>query len=531
MRGDTFLNPPRRQFALTALRVAGAMALCVVAGLAVGLVVALNAANRKMDRYAHSILAYSDGYSDEIVSTLDRVNASPFPFCSDQDIALLRELVFRGHLLKEIARVKDGFLHCTSINGRLANPLPETKPDLVMPSGRTVWLNVPLQTVPGMHADITGAGAAVFIAAPDAFGRLREAPMTYTTTLTNRPANKVIRTAGEPLTLSNAQVFAQKELLKGDTLYLSRCSARYAPCVVVGLTLRDAVQINSPLIAGFVIIGALAGVVLGLTILLQPSKRTLVAQLRRALRRNLLTIVYQPIVDAKTREIVSVEALARWTNEEGQIVPPDVFVTTAEKLGFIGDLTRVVLSGVVAEMGAYLRDHPDFQINVNIAAADLADPRFLPMLEKLLRKNRIASTSINLELTERSTANHRLAISAIGKLRERGHKFYIDDFGTGYSSLSYLHQLAIDAIKIDRAFTEAIGTGSLTAAIVPQIFAMARTLNIQVVIEGVERAEQSAYIASQDQSILAQGWYYGEPTPAAEILRRLAVKTPENISA
>jgi sensor c-di-GMP phosphodiesterase-like protein len=151
------------------------------------------------------------------------------------------------------------------------------------------------------------------------------------------------------------------------------------------------------------------------------------------------------------------------------------------------------------------------------------------MLEKLRQKNDIASRSINLELTERSTADHRLAVSAISRLRERGHEFYIDDFGTGYSSLSYLNELAVDAIKIDRAFTDAIGTGSLTAAIVPQILAMAQALHVKVVVEGVERAEQSEYFANLDQRILAQGWHFGEAIPANELLTLLQSKTTYNM--
>ena len=508
-----------------ALRAVGIILLCAVAGLAIGAVAAFRATEKKVDRYARYLVRYADAYTDEIVSTLDEVNASPFPFCSDDDIARLRTLVFHGHLVKEIGRVRDNMLYCTSINGRFDHPVPELKPDIVLHSGRAIWLHSPLITVPGMFGDITQSGEATFVAAQDAFGHLREAPMTYSTTLTNRADGEVVRTAGDPLKLTAAEILAEKEIFRGNTLYVSRCSSRYAPCMVAGIALRDAWQLNRSLIGGFVSIGGLAGVALAVTLLLQPRKRTLASQLRRALRRNLIAVVYQPIVDVKTGKILGAEALARWTDEDGQYVRPDIFVAAAEELGFIGKLTRVVLRVIVEEMGNFLRANPEFHINVNIAAADLADPQFLPMLEKLLHKHGIASKSINLELTERSTADHHLAITAIGKLRERGHEFYIDDFGTGYSSLSYLNELAVDAIKIDRAFTDAIGTGSLTAVIVPQILAMANTLRVKVVVEGVERAEQSAYFADLDQQILAQGWHFGEAIPARELLQLIETKT------
>ena len=509
----------------------GVIALCAFVGLLIGLTVALRATNRRVVRYATHLVQYADAFNLEINSTLDAINESPFAFCSDEDIARLRTLVFHGHLVKDIGRVQDGLLYCNSINGRFDHPLRQTKPDLVTRSGKGISLNRPLVSAPGMVGDITQSGGAIFVAAHDAFGHLREYPMTYTTTLTNRSTNEVLRTAGDPLRMSNAEIFGEKEVIRRGILYVARCSEHYAPCMVAGVSLRDAWAHNSSLIGGFVLIGALAGVALGLTLLLLPRRQNLANQLRRALRLNLITVVYQPIVDVRTGRILGVEALARWTNEEGQYIRPDVFVAAAEELGFIGKLTRVVLRIVVEELGDLLRDRPGFQVNVNISAADLADLQFLPMLEKLLEKNLVSPKSINLELTERSTANHKLAISSIHKLRERGHCFYIDDFGTGYSSLSYLNELDVDAIKIDRAFTDAIGTGSLTAAIVPQILAMAESLHVKVVVEGVERHEQSQYFANLDQEILAQGWHFGEAIPAADLLTLLAAKDRETPAA
>ncbi len=501
----------------------GIILVSTLLGLAIGIGVAVRSTDVKVTKYALHLVDYADHFTDEINSTLDVVNASPFPFCSDEDIARLRGMVFHGHLVKEIGRVRGGNLYCTSMTGRLQSPMVQAKPDIVTPSGKAIRLNTPLISAPGMLGDITESGEADFVAARDTFAHLREAPMSYTTTLTNRVQNQILRTAGEPLQLTNEEIFGEKKLIRGDRYFVARCSERYAPCMVASLSLHDAWDMNISNIRGFGLIGMLAGIALAGTIAV-PRKRSLATQLRRALRGNLITVVYQPIVDVKTGQIVGAEALARWTNEDGQYIPPDVFVSAAEELGLIAKLTRVVLKLIVAELGEYMRSHPSFRLNVNISATDLADSSFLPMLEKLLAQNKIASSSVNLELTERSTADHHLAISAISKLRERGHAFYIDDFGTGYSSLSYLNELAVDAIKIDRAFTDAIGTGSLTAAIVPQILAMAEALHVKVVVEGVERAEQSQYFARLDQEILAQGWHFGEAIPAREFLVLLEAK-------
>jgi sensor c-di-GMP phosphodiesterase-like protein len=516
---------------LTLVRMCAVVVLCALAGLAIAALVALRSTELKLDHFAVHLLQYADAYTDEINSTLDEVNASPFPFCSDSDISWLRSLVFHGHLVKEIGRVRNGMLYCTSLDGRLDHPLPESKPDIVTPSGRVVWLHRPLYTIPGMYGDITQSGEANFVAAQGAFTHLSEPPMLYTTTLTNHATGSVVPTAGDPLQLTHEEVLNERDVIRNQTYFVSRCSKRFAPCMVTGIRLKDAWKENTAMVGGFVCLGSLAGVVLAFTLLLQPQKRSLATQLRSAIRRNLLTVVYQPIVDVKTGRILGAEALARWTNEEGEYIRPDVFVAAAEELGFIGKLTRNVLRLVVEELGEYLRANPSFYINVNISAADLSDPQFLPMLEKLLLKNGISSKNINLELTERSTADHHVAISSIRKLRERGHEFYIDDFGTGYSSLSYLNELAVDAIKIDRAFTDAIGTGSLTAEIVPQILAMAAALHVKVVVEGVERAEQSAYFANLDQEILAQGWHFGIAIPAPELLTLLESKAAEAVAS
>jgi sensor c-di-GMP phosphodiesterase-like protein len=163
-----------------------------------------------------------------------------------------------------------------------------------------------------------------------------------------------------------------------------------------------------------------------------------------------------------------------------------------------------------------LRKHPDFRLSVNVAASDLGDPEFLPMLDSSLKQAKVQPKSLAIEITESSTANRDVAMETIRDLRWRGHSIHIDDFGTGYSSLSYLLYLSVDTIKIDKAFTRVIGTEAVSVAILPQILAMAKSLNLEVIVEGIETIQQENYFFQPTQHMYGQGWLYGRPVTAEE---------------
>jgi len=163
-----------------------------------------------------------------------------------------------------------------------------------------------------------------------------------------------------------------------------------------------------------------------------------------------------------------------------------------------------------------LLQNPEFRLNINVTATDLADDKFLPMLQQCLSQARVPAASLTIEITESSTARKQVVIEAIHQLRMCGHSVHIDDFGTGYSSLAYLKDLSVDAIKIDKAFTHAIGTEAVTLGILPQILALANTLRLGVIAEGIETAEQAEYFAGSENLVLGQGWLFGRPVSPQE---------------
>jgi sensor c-di-GMP phosphodiesterase-like protein len=495
----------------------------IVAGYLLGRAFTLNRVEIRLGESAARTMTEADVSSREARSALTAMNASPDPYCSDAGIAYFHSLLFQSEYLKEAGRIRGGKIDCSVILGRLHQPIALPKPDFSQPDGTKVYKDF----APFRMADLTVVGLQLgdsfVIINPYLETHRAIPPMHYASTAINDPtwqASPLIAAfpqATKAILTTNGQGRA------GDIVYATRCSNRYYNCVTEYISVPDALLVNRAEFAGHITMGGLTGACLGFLLsLFYRHNRSLVQQLRRAIRDDELRVVYQPIVSLPSRRIVGAEALVRWTNEDAFIVGPEIFVKMAEDGGFVGEITRLVVRHALRDFKKTLRTHPDFQLNINAAAADLNDPELLPLLEYFLENAAVPARRLAIEIAESSTARHQLAMETILRLRQRGFGIDIDDFGTGYSSLSYLHDLSVDSIKVDKAFTQAIGTESVTVTILPQILAMAEALDLAVIVEGIESEQQANYFSAYSQPILAQGWLFGYPVAAEEFLRLLA---------
>ena len=180
-----------------------------------------------------------------------------------------------------------------------------------------------------------------------------------------------------------------------------------------------------------------------------------------------------------------------------------------------------MLKRALKDLSEFLHELPAFRLSLNVTAADLGDPLFLRDLSERMHAAGIAPRHLAIEITEGSTARGTAAAETLLMLRDAGYSVHIDDFGTGYSSLSYLQDLAIDAIKIDRCFTQAVGTGAASMAVLPRVLAMADALHLLVIVEGIETETQARYFLSTGQPLFAQGWLFGHPMTAKDMRQRL----------
>jgi sensor c-di-GMP phosphodiesterase-like protein len=485
--------------------------------------IAARIAENQLKHYASRMIAEGDSTSAELRTVLAAVGSSRYASCSDAEIGYFRTLIFASDYLKDAGRMHDGRIECSAALGRLSQPSGQSMPDFTQPDGSNLYRNLATYQKNGITTVTLQLGDSFVVFTPLTRMHLEPEPMHFTETVADAPTHTHGRLLGESFQASASILTSEGRLRIGDSLYATRCSTRYFNCVTAYTSIPEVMEANRAKFIGFIALFRLLGGLSGLAFaLLYYRYKSLEQQLRRAIAKDRLRVVYQPIVNLADGRIVGAEALVRWNDEKGLSVGPDVFIRIAEARGFVGSITRLVVRHVLRELGETLRSHPGFRLSINATATDLADPGFLPMLNRSLDEAGVPARSLAIEITERSTVMRALAIETIRSLREKGFSVHIDDFGIGYSSLSYLHDLSVDAIKIDKAFTQAIGTGSIMVAILPQILAMAEAYNLEVIVEGIETEEQAHYFDASARPVLAQGWLFGYPVPAKEFHRILA---------
>lgn len=246
------------------------------------------------------------------------------------------------------------------------------------------------------------------------------------------------------------------------------------------------------------------------------------AMLRRALERKEFVVYYQPRVNVQTNHIVGAEALIRWNSPELGFVSPEEFIPIAEEIGLIVPIGEWVLRTACAQNAAWqAAGYTPLLMSVNFSARQFREKNLAETIVKVLDETGLQAHYLDLEITESlimSHANSTLAL--LQKLHRLGVGFSIDDFGTGYSSLAYLKRFPVQSLKIDKSFVRDLISDADDAAIVSAIVAMAKSLKLKVIAEGVETKGQLDYLSTLYCNEY-QGYYFSRPVPAATLVKYL----------
>ncbi len=464
----------------------------------------------------HAVLNQLAALDLEARQTLDLFNRQPTTFCSAAELEQLREQVFLTRFIKDIGRVRGGALHCSATMQTLPSPAVIAPPDLLSRQGLAVHAAEPLLVARHSRAPILGQGETNVVLDPDALAHDVLVGVDFAAGYLGANG-RFLRLFGKPLSLGSADLLAGRPVDRHGTLFHPVCDGERSICVVTSLPKSEILRLQWPIMAAVGWLGTIIGLGLGLLFVhRQAARQSRPEQLKRAIAQGRFDVVYQPIVRLADRSVIGAEALIRWRDENGDQVPPATFIPLAEEAGLIGQITHFMLCRVMVELASLIQSHPAFHVSINISASDLDDPSFYETLATMLERTHIDPRCIVLELTEHAAARRDEAIKGTRLLRARGHRVYIDDFGTGFSNLSYLNELSIDALKVDRGFTETVGGGKKGSPVLPQILDMARALGIDLVVEGIETEEQAAWFTAQAVAY-GQGWLFHRPVQAQEL--------------
>jgi diguanylate cyclase (GGDEF)-like protein len=248
-------------------------------------------------------------------------------------------------------------------------------------------------------------------------------------------------------------------------------------------------------------------------------------ELEQAMADGSISVVFQPIIDAQTSDIVSVETLLRWAHPRYGAIPPDDFVHLAEQIGRIGALTDHVLDLALARCRRWLDDDIALSVAVNLSARCLSEPDLVDRVARALQRHGVPGELLTLELTEGSVVSDAVRGSTVlDDLHSLGLRLSMDDFGTGYSSLSQLRQLPIDEVKVDKSFVLGMSTSQGESFIARSIIELAHNLGLHVVAEGVEDEVTRNLLAEMGCDKL-QGFLVSRPLPEDRLESWLLART------
>lgn len=239
--------------------------------------------------------------------------------------------------------------------------------------------------------------------------------------------------------------------------------------------------------------------------------------LRKAVERNQLLLHYQPQVHGRTGEVTGVESLVRWNHPDQGLVPPFKWIPIAEELGLIEEVGAWVLREACSELVRLRSEGLDLpKISVNVSALQFNE-EFIDIVSEVLRDTELPPEALELELTEGVMVNNQATtVSIVSRLKDLGVRLSIDDFGTGYSSLSYLTRFPLNELKIDRSFVLGLTESEQNVELVRAIIAMAKSLELEIVVEGVERIEELQFFREQDVDLI-QGFLFSAPVPSERL--------------
>ncbi|WP_105652412.1 cyclic di-GMP phosphodiesterase [Cronobacter dublinensis] len=463
------------------------------------------------DMLARDIHHYLNTYFAQLKASADALQPLTLAECGAVSAELTSRAAFNVNV-RAFLLLRNGAAYCSSATGRLQLPLRDFAPDIdtrkavdisiitgtpMMPDKPSIvmWFGNPLMAGRGIVTtlNVNLTPYLVYTARQNDLNGLALVAKDRALTTFSGRAMTPEELPAEPLRSESVRGYPLKLYLYGDTM--------------------PAEDRHLALLLGL-LLGVLGGV---LTVVLLALRARSGREIVSGIKRNQFFVVYQPVVDAATRQIRGVEALMRWKHPAAGMIPPDAFISFAEAQGLIVPLTRHLFK-LIAQDVPHLQQSlpPGAKLGINIAPGHLHSPEFQADIQKFHASLPPDYFQLVFEITERDMIREKEAIDLFEWLHQQGYEIAVDDFGTGHSALIYLERFTLDYLKIDRGFVNAIGTETITSPVLDAVISLAKRLNMATVAEGVETQEQAKWLSVRGVNFL-QGYYFSRPVRAGEL--------------
>ena len=431
----------------------------------------------------------------------------------------LRKQAARLQTVRSIALVQDGVLYCSSIFGYRDVPIRQLLPDLPVADARLLLATDPVL--------LKGTPILVqwYPSSPDGKdGLLEVVNIDLLITLLLEPRRPQITSAS--LTVGSRHLLYGQGVV--DTLPAAQGDERYQlPSqhfpFSISVSGPGAEELAFRTLPSQLPLALMLGLLVGYLAWLATANRVSFSwEINLAIAQREFELFCQPLLDARTQQCTGVEILLRWNNPRQGWISPDVFIPIAEEHHLIAPLTRYVLAETLRQRHFFPLSS-QFHIGINVAASHFRRGELLHDLRQYWFSAQPVQQLV-IELTERD-ALRDVDYHIVREMQNQHIRLAIDDFGTGNSSLSWLEKLRPDVLKIDKSFTNAIGTDAVNSTVTDIIIALGQRLNIELVAEGVETPAQAHYLRQHGVSLL-QGYLYAKPMPLRDFPQWLAGSQP-----
>lgn len=489
------------------------LSACVLLGVATVLWAAqeiwIEANKVRINAYARSLLGHAENVAASLTEALTILNDTSEDSCSDKNLKQFKAVVFTHSFIRDAGVVTNNKIKCTAIWGELHPEHLISEQGHLTRNQITLWHNASPYVYPFSTMDISAKNGFFVVTSKDAFSA-HESNSSISANITSTD-NAI-----------NMRSFGDQTPLRREPNPIRLCSQRFDFCV--NATINNSIFTWEKLSITATL--ASAGIALGLLLwysIIQflKNRNTLAIRLAKAIKKGNVNLVYQPIIDASSGKISGFEALARWSDKLEGAVPPDIFIKLADELDLSAALSKSIINKAISECAATLHANPQVYLSLNLSTSELIDEEILTHLVYTCSKNGICNSQIAIELLETSTASLDLLQNRIQDYRHAGYLVFIDDFGTGYSSLAYLSRLSIDKIKIDKIFTQSVGSVASADMILIQINEIARSIGAKVIYEGIETKAQLDAILAFNTQAFAQGWLFSKAIPIEQLREKI----------